>query len=483
MQRKKIRYVIISSIFLLAALTACTDTSATSTTDTLTTTTSSVVEDSSTEEGTDASFFTSEIVHSISIDVDENELASLIESYQTDGTKEWIEASVTIDGTSFESVGLKLKGNSTLRTISNQSSEEINVEELPWVIRLDKYVDDQEYMGRSRFVIRGNNTESSLNEAVALAMLNEAGVQTEESIFSSFSINGSEAKLRLVIDVPDDDLWTEEHFGTEGVLYKAESGGDYSYRGTEVSDYEGVFEQKYGQDDFTPLITFLEFINNATDEEFAEQLEDYLDVDAFATYLAMQDLVGNEDDIDGPGNNSYLYYDYETSKMTVVAWDQNLSLGSGMMGNRPEGEFDPEDFSGTERPEFPENGNFEGGEGFEPPADFENGEMPTEPLEGGRPNGEGMKGMGENTLATRFIENSSFSELIEEKKSEYTASFIDSHFASDLLEQYQTLLAEQASDFIDSETLNSEVSTISEYLTNTLSEPKAETQETTSEVQ
>jgi spore coat protein CotH len=154
-----------------------------------------------------------------------------------------------------------------------------------------------------------------------------------------------------------------------------------------------------------------------------------------------------------------------------------------MMGNRMEGEFNPEDFSGTERPEFPENGNFEGGEGFEPPADFENGEMPTEPLEGGRPNGEGMKGMGENTLATRFRENSSFSELIEEKKSEYTASIIDSHFASDVLEQYQTLLAEQASDFIDSETLNSEVSTISEYLTNTLSETKTETQETTSEVQ
>jgi len=483
MQKRKTRYAIISSMFLLATLTACTDTSATSTTDTLTTTTSTVVEDSSTDEETDASFFTNEIVHSISIDVDENDLASLIESYQTDGTKEWIEASVTIDGTTFESVGLKLKGNSTLRTISNQSSEEINVEELPWVIRLDKYVDDQEYMGRSRFVIRGNNTESSLNEAVALAMLNEAGVQTEESAFSSFSINGSEAKLRLVIDVPDDDLWTEEHFGTEGVLYKAKSGGDYSYRGTEDSDYDGIFEQKYGEEDLTPLTTFLESINNATDEEFAEQLNDYLDVDAFATYLAMQDLVGNEDDIDGPGNNSYLYYDYETSKMTVVAWDQNLSLGSGMMGDRPEGEFKTEDFSGTERPEFPENGNFEGGEGFEPPADFENGEMPTEPLEGGRPNGEGMKGMGENTLATRFRENSSFNELIEEKKSEYTAAIIDSHFASDVLEQYQMLLAEQASEFIDSKTLNSEVNTISEYLTNTLSETTTKTQEATSEVQ
>lgn len=45
------------------------------------------------------------------------------------------------------------------------------------------------------------------------------------------------------------------------------------------------------------------------------------------------------------------------------------------------------------------------------------------------------------------------------------------------------LLAEQASEFIDSKTLNSEVNTISEYLTNTLSETTTKTQEATSEVQ
>ena len=35
----------------------------------------------------------------------------------------------------------------------------------------------------------------------------------------------------------------------------------------------------------------------------------HLDVDAFARYLAAQDVVQNWDDIDGPGNNSYLRWD------------------------------------------------------------------------------------------------------------------------------------------------------------------------------
>lgn len=119
----------------------------------------------------------------------------------------------TIDGKTFQNVGLKLKGNSTLKSAIQQSTDSLNAEELPWVIRLDKYMDDQAYLGRTRFVIRKNNTESSMNEALALAMLEEAGVATQASAFTRFTVNGSAEKLTLVVDVPDDDLWTEEQFG------------------------------------------------------------------------------------------------------------------------------------------------------------------------------------------------------------------------------------------------------------------------------
>ena len=72
-----------------------------------------------------------------------------------------------------------------------------------------------------------------------------------------------------------------------------------------------MFDQEAGKDnaDLTPLIEFLDFINNADDATFNAELPDRLDVDSFATYLAMEELLGNFDDIDGPGNNSYLYYD------------------------------------------------------------------------------------------------------------------------------------------------------------------------------
>lgn len=101
-------------------------------------------------------------------------------------------------------------------------------------------------------MIRANNSDTSLNEAVALDLLEEAGLASQEAVATSFSVNGSTAVLRLAIEHPDDDRFTAE-------------------------------------------------------------LPERLDVEAFATYLAMMDLIGNSDDIDGPGNNAYLWWDARPS--------------------------------------------------------------------------------------------------------------------------------------------------------------------------
>ncbi|MBP1041622.1 CotH kinase family protein [Vagococcus sp. BWB3-3] len=458
-------------------------------------------------------FFTTDTIHEISVDFDEADYQTMLTEYTNSGDKTWIKATVTIDGTTFKNVGIKLKGNSTLRGLSNSATkteskttnktesteatttstaEEKNVptgepssldsespETLPWVIRLDKYEKDVAYKGRSYFVVRANNTETSLNEAVALAVLNEAGVEAEKAAFTKFSVNNSEEKLRLVLDVPDDDLWTEEHFDSTGLLYKADGNGDYSYRGTDPTDYVDVFEQKYGDDDLTPLISFLDFINNSTDEDFAAELDDYLDTDAFATYLASQELIHNTDDIDGPGNNSYLYYDATTKKMTVVAWDHNLAFGGMGMGgfaggkmagalgkndgmtpadagqtppegmeNPPEGMGTPPEMDGS-RPEMPDGEQFQGDDNEKTD----------------RPAG-GMGGMGgkENILVTRFLANDTFKDLYQTKLDSLTTSVIDNDFGASVLSDYQELLTKNVSDLVDSETIVSEAKSISDML-------------------
>ena len=370
-------------------------------------------------------------VHTISVTFSQTDYDAMIAAYKTDGTKEWISATVTIDGQTFQDVGMRLKGNSSLRGLANGRNKgpggTVSATEpqgLPWLIRLDKNVEGQNYDGITDIVVRSNNSATSLNEAVSLELLQQAGLASERAIAVKFTVNGGTAKLRLATELPD-DTWMAEHFSATGALYKAEASGDYSYRGTDPESYTDVFDQEAGKDntDLTPLIQFLDFVNNSDDATFNSTLADKLDVDALATYLAMEELIGNFDDIDGPGNNSYLYYDAETGKFTVVPWDHNLAFG-GMGGGNPGGGA---------------------------PA-----------AAGGDTQARGPRGK-TNRLVQRFHANAEFEALYQEKLADLQATLYESGAASDILDTWVQVLKTQASDLVDTATIDSEAAKISAY--------------------
>lgn len=412
-------------------------------------------------------------VHSITIAYDETAYQAMLATFAETGEKEWITATVTIDGEVFEDVGIKLKGNSSLQglaaTVMSSSGQgdgtvdqtttagragpggepggEVSADEpegLPWRIRLDKYVEGQDFHGQADLVVRGNRTETSLNEAVALDLIGEAGLVTQEASPVRFSVNGGEETLRLVIENPT-DTWYADAIGTEGVLYKAEAEGDYSYRGEDPDAYTDAFdiEVATGEDDYVPLVEFLDFVNNADDATFAADLPERLDVDAFATYLAIQDLVANADDIDGPGNNSYLHYDLESGTFTVVAWDQNLSFG-GLGG-------------GT------------GGRGGgAPPGGTADGAPPGATADGARAPGAAAGGPGANrgnVLAERFLANEEFAGLVDAASARLRAALYESGAAREILDDRAAVLLDQASDLVSAETIEAEVAHIAGYVT------------------
>lgn len=378
-------------------------------------------------------------VHEISVDVDEDAVAAMIDTYQDSGEKEWIEATVTIDGETYEQVGLRLKGNSSLRGVTDDADPT----DLPWLIRLDEFVDDQSVDGWSDFIVRSNGSQTALNEAVALDLLAEAGLASEHAIPSSFSVNGADARLRLVVQNLDEE-WEAENFSTDGLLYKAEAGGDWSYRGDDPDSYTDVFDQETGEDDLTPLIDFLQFVNESSDEDFAAELPERLDVESFARYLAFEDLVGNFDDIDGPGNNAYLRWDAESGGFTVVAWDHNLAFGGspggmgGGMGGGPGG--------GGSRGERPEG-----------MPEMPDGERPEGMPEGGP--GGGMPG-GSNVLVERFTAVDEWAALVDQAEADLTEQLVDSGYAEEVLDRWAGVLTDRAGDLVDATTVQEEADAI-----------------------
>ena len=368
-------------------------------------------------------------LHTISVEVDEAALKEMIQTYLDKGDKEWIKATVTIDGETFKDVGIKLKGNSSLRKVTVDTP----AQELPLRIRLDKYVDGQNADGYSDFTVRSNSSKTAINEAVALDLLSDAGLASEEAISTRFSVNGSDEKLRLTVQNLD-DTWVEQNFpeaGADSVLYKSEADGDWSWRG-EDGDYTSSFEVEAGKETYAPLIELLDLVNNGTAAEIAKKLPTLLDVDSFASYLAFEDLIDNFDDIDGPGNNSYLFWDSSTKKFTVVAWDHNLAFGSSPGGG---------------------GGRADGGRG---------GGMPAGQRPSGMPEGRGSKTK-ENPLSTAFLANAEWKTLYQQATTDLQTKLIDNGTLTETVDDWSQLLTTGASDLVATDTLTTEADKIRSY--------------------
>lgn len=61
--------------------------------------------------------FDATATHNVSIVWDDDDYDAMIAAYESDSDKAWISADITIDGTLIENVGVRLKGNSTLRSL------------------------------------------------------------------------------------------------------------------------------------------------------------------------------------------------------------------------------------------------------------------------------------------------------------------------------------------------------------------------------
>ena len=94
-----------------------------------------------------AQLWDSTVVHDIAITADAALLADAIATYVDTGERKQIEASITIDGTTIDQVGMTLGDNGTGFGITAETDPST----VDWVIQLDAFVDGQNYQGVTEF--------------------------------------------------------------------------------------------------------------------------------------------------------------------------------------------------------------------------------------------------------------------------------------------------------------------------------------------
>ncbi|NYV72949.1 CotH kinase family protein [Streptomyces sp. UH6] len=225
-------------------------------------------------------------------------------------------------------------------------------EELPWLIKIDEYVEGRAYQGEREISLRpGSGDEVPVNEALSLSLMDSSGLKNERYSFTELKVNGRPVTTRLMVENPDTE-YAESVGDGNGVMYKARAGSSFDYQGDDPTDYESSFKQlnKVGSQDLEPVMKLIKWVDQASDEEFEKDLGKYVDVESLATYVAAQNLLLNFDDMSGPGKNYMLWYDLDTKKFTVLGWDYNLTFSGdatagpdddmsmgGMFGGGPPG--------------------------------------------------------------------------------------------------------------------------------------------------
>ena len=245
--------------------------------------------------------------------------------------EEYIPATVEIDGETFRQVGLRAKGNNSLRLTAEYGLSRYSLK-----LEFDHYTDGS-YHGLDKLSLDASFQDNSyLKTWLAFDIMEFLGVPTPLRSFVWVTVNGQPWGLFLAVEEPEETFARRNFGANHGQLYKpdyrslAEENADVHLRYTtgEPEDYPGIFENAKldpSPADRQRLVESLKVLNSG------EDLETAVDVEQVLRYFVGQVFVMNWDSYLGHTGHNYLLYE-EEGKLSMLPWDYNLAFGTYALG-------------------------------------------------------------------------------------------------------------------------------------------------------
>ena len=246
--------------------------------------------------------------------------------------EEYVPCTVVIDGEEFYQVGLRAKGNNSLRL-----TEEYGLARYSLKLEFDHYVDGGNYHGLDKFSLDASFQDNSyLKTWLVYDMMDYMEVPTPLCSYVWVTVNGQPWGLFLAIEEPE-EAFARRSFGADyGQLYKP----DYTSLRAENADVA----LRYVDDDpasYPNLFDNARFDIDITDQErliealqvlsTGEDLETAVNVDEVLRYFVVQVFVMNWDSYLGHTGHNYFLYE-EDGILSILPWDYNLAFGTYALG-------------------------------------------------------------------------------------------------------------------------------------------------------
>jgi hypothetical protein len=236
----------------------------------------------------------------------------------------WFAASVTIDGTRLEDVGLRKKGH-----LGSQSTLRPGLK-----LKFDELVDGQSLLGLGRLALNNNRSDGSyVRTCVAYRIFAAAGVPTPRCTYATVSVNGEPLGVYTAVEEIGKPYLARRFDDAEGNLYEG-TASDF------LPDYVGGFEQETNEKSDpsrADLAAVQAALEDAADDELLAQLAPLVSLDDFFTYWAVETLIWFSDGYSGNANNFFLYADPgDGGRFRFLPWGPDTTLRADTRAEVPD---------------------------------------------------------------------------------------------------------------------------------------------------
>jgi spore coat protein H len=260
--------------------------------------------------------FPKDEVIDVKITIADEDFQSMLDNASAE---EMMTASVDYNGVVIDNVGIRTKGNLSLRSVVSMTDSD----RYSFKLSFDEYLYSQTLSGISKINLNNSYSDASyMREFLTYELADQMGLPTPGYSYVNVYVNDELWGFYLAVQQVDDQ-YLESNFGNSyGALYKGQmtgTGSDLAWIDDKIASYTGLALKSDSTNDDI-LIDMLDELNNGTD------YEKVLNVEGALKYIALNVLTNNTDSyIGGNKQNYYLYED--KGIFSILPWDYNMAFG------------------------------------------------------------------------------------------------------------------------------------------------------------
>lgn len=251
------------------------------------------------------------------------------------GTDVDVPAMMTVDGKTYENVGMRFRGASSYGMVPTGYKRSLNVS-------VDMANEDQQLYGYRTLNLLNSNGDPTYLSTVLYSKIANQYIPAPRANHVHVVINGESWGVYVNVQQFNKDFLAEHFESTRGTRWKVSGSprgdGGLRYMGDDLDEYKQRYEMKSndGRKAWKALVNLCRTLNETPLDELEEALEPMLDIDQTLWFMALDVALVNSDGYWTRASDYSLFLDSD-KKFHIIPHDMNEAFKAGGRGGRGPG--------------------------------------------------------------------------------------------------------------------------------------------------